>query len=121
MRQRPVFLNLFKIHLPLPGFVSILHRISGVFNILVFPLLIYLYALLPQGVEAEKLLNFFWVKLMLWATMTAFVYHFFAGLRHMYFDFTHIHHLSTARRLAWCVLVVSVLSSLWIGVRIWFI
>ena len=28
-KARPVYLNLFQIRLPLPGIVSILHRISG--------------------------------------------------------------------------------------------
>ena len=31
-RPRPVYLNLVRIRLPLPGIVSILHRVSGVFG-----------------------------------------------------------------------------------------
>ena len=40
--SRPVYLNLFKIHLPLPGWVSILQRMSGAVLFLVTPVLLYL-------------------------------------------------------------------------------
>ena len=30
--KRPVFLNLFQIHLPVTALVSILHRVSGVYD-----------------------------------------------------------------------------------------
>jgi len=35
---RPVYLDLLRIHLPLPGWVSILHRVSGVLLFLAVPL-----------------------------------------------------------------------------------
>ncbi|MCY4325692.1 MAG: succinate dehydrogenase, cytochrome b556 subunit [Betaproteobacteria bacterium] len=39
--RRPKYLNLLRIRLPLPGIVSIMHRISGVFLIVVLPFAIY--------------------------------------------------------------------------------
>ena len=47
--SRPYFLNLVKIRLPLPGFVSILHRVSGVLLFLSTPLLVYLFDLSLRG------------------------------------------------------------------------
>jgi succinate dehydrogenase / fumarate reductase, cytochrome b subunit len=41
VKPRPVYLNLFAIRLPLPGFVSILHRASGALLFLIgIPLLL---------------------------------------------------------------------------------
>ena len=37
LKQRPVYLDLVRIRLPLPGIVSILHRISGALLFLVGP------------------------------------------------------------------------------------
>jgi succinate dehydrogenase / fumarate reductase cytochrome b subunit len=44
-RRRPVYLNLFKIRLPLPGVVSIMHRASGALLFLLLPLLLYVLQL----------------------------------------------------------------------------
>ena len=41
-KQRPKHLDLARIRLPVPGFVSILHRVSGVALFFSLPLLIYL-------------------------------------------------------------------------------
>jgi succinate dehydrogenase / fumarate reductase, cytochrome b subunit len=43
VRQRPKYLDLLKIRLPLPGLVSILHRISGLGLFLFLPLLLWLF------------------------------------------------------------------------------
>ena len=40
--SRPVYLNLAKIKLPVPGLMSIMHRISGVLMVLAIPFVIYL-------------------------------------------------------------------------------
>jgi len=40
--QRPKYLDLFRIRLPVPGFVSILHRISGLGLFLFLPFLLWL-------------------------------------------------------------------------------
>ena len=43
-KTRPKFLSLGLIRLPLPGIVSILHRISGVGLFLMLPLILWLFA-----------------------------------------------------------------------------
>ena len=40
--NRPVYLNLIQIRLPMAGFMSILHRVSGLFLFLAIPPLLYL-------------------------------------------------------------------------------
>src|SRR5438309_6611443 len=55
-RRRPKYLSLaallFQLRLPLPGKVSILHRISGA--LLVFPLAAWLLYLLDQSLASEE-------------------------------------------------------------------
>ncbi|MDR2030827.1 MAG: succinate dehydrogenase, cytochrome b556 subunit, partial [Azoarcus sp.] len=41
-KQRPKYLNVVRIRLPLPGIVSILHRVSGAGLFLLLPFLLYL-------------------------------------------------------------------------------
>jgi succinate dehydrogenase / fumarate reductase, cytochrome b subunit len=87
---RPVYLDLFRIHLPLAGWVSILHRVTGAL----------LFAALPLGVWAlsvrcrmragfQRMTD--WImhplaRLMLLLLVWAFALHFFAGLRHLALD-----------------------------------
>lgn len=42
VKPRPVFLEIPNIRLPIPGIVSILHRISGVGLFIMLPVLLYL-------------------------------------------------------------------------------
>ena len=44
-RPRPKYLNLLQIRLPLPGLVSILHRVSGAALFLLLPFLLMLFEL----------------------------------------------------------------------------
>ena len=50
-KKRPVYIDLVRIRLPLPGFVSILHRISG---ILLFLLAFWLLALLDRSLATPE-------------------------------------------------------------------
>lgn len=57
IKQRPKYLNLAEIRLPLAGFVSILHRLSGAGLFLLLPLLLYLLQLslgTPQDFESLR-------------------------------------------------------------------
>ena len=119
MRERPIFLNLFKIKLPLAGFISITHRISGIVFFLGFPLLVYVYQLLPVEADLLLFLNNIWVKLGIWSLVSLYVYHFFAGVRHMVADFGHDHSLETANKSAVAVLVLGVAFALYLGVVLW--
>ena len=67
--KRPVFLELWRIKLPLPGFVSILHRLSGVLMVLAIPVgaMLLHHALSgPQGFAASTVFLAHWpVRLIL--------------------------------------------------------
>ena len=119
MRERPVFLTLWKIHLPLAGFISITHRISGVVFFLAFPLLIYMYGLLPLSFELSDFMSQLWVKVLLWGTISLYIYHFLAGVRHMIADFGHDHSLARANLSAIMVISLGVIMAIWTGVLLW--
>lgn len=116
--DRPIFLNLFKIHLPLAALVSILHRITGVLFFLGFPLLIYLYQLLPYS-KALKLITLSPVKFLIWGLVSLFQYHFFSGVRHLLADSFHWHTLRYANVSSILVLVVSVIMAILAGIMIY--
>lgn len=119
MRERPIFLKLWKIHLPLAAFISITHRISGVVFFLGFPALLYLYALLPLSNEISELVALASVKLTLWVLVNLYIYHFLAGMRHMVADFGHNHSLKRANSSAVVVIVFAVILAIWSGVLLW--
>ena len=114
--ERPIYLNLLRIHLPLPGWVSILHRLSGAL----------LFAALPLGVWALSVsladeagfrrmadgvahpLSRLFLLLMIWA----FAHHLFAGLRHLALDVDWGVSLPRARQSSLAVLLAGGLVTL---------
>lgn len=112
-KTRPVFLNLFQIRLPIGGVVSILHRATGVFLVLMLPALLYgLQQLLSGPAEyaavTAKLSNP-WMRVLLLLLLWMFVQHFFSGIRHLLLDLGIGMEKIPARRLAWLTLVMSAL------------
>lgn len=103
---RPVFLNLFVIALPVTAFVSILHRVTGVFLIATMPyMLLQLYGLVLDA-KVFWVQTGFWIEsALLWAIASASAYHLLAGLRHLYHDYASQHSLSISRVSAYAVLI----------------
>ena len=122
-RKRPVYLNLFKIRLPLPGVVSIMHRASGALLFLLLPLLLYVLQLSlasEQGfAELQAWLRLPLVKLILIAIIWGYLHHFCMGLRYLALDFNVGVDLPQARFSAKLVLAVSMVATLLIGVWLW--
>lgn len=121
-KQRPKFLTLSEIRLPLPGFVSILHRVSGAGLFLMLPLLIYIFQLSldpsPEGAAAFKSLTGNpLVKLILFGLSWAYLHHFCAGIRFLLLD-VHIGiDKQAARSSATGVLAVSLALTLVIAMK----
>jgi len=120
LRQpRPVYLNLLTIKLPLAGFVSILHRITGLILFLFIPFALWiLYHSLHSETDFVFLtLNlkkpFF--KILLWIGLSALGYHLLAGLRHLLADL----HIGTSKQggtnSAAIVLILAITLSTLIG------
>ncbi len=84
--NRPVNLNLLSINLPIIGFSSILHRISGLAVFICFPLLVWLFHISLESEERfADLQNFFqetfMFKLIISLIFVGFIYHLLAGVK----------------------------------------
>ena len=121
--QRPVFLTLWRIRLPLPGVVSIVHRISGAALILALPFGIWLLGLSLSGPEgfaaARESLGFTEVRVLLVLLLLGLFHHLFAGIRFLLLDLHWGQPLSQARRTAWMVLAAAQGGGLWALGRLW--
>ena len=122
-QARPKYLNLMQIRLPVPGLVSILHRISGAALFLLIPfLLVLLEASLasPKSFVRFKLVLDYWViKLIVIGLVWAYLHHLLAGVRHLALDLHYGTELPAARATSWAVLAVSIILTLVIAVLIW--
>jgi succinate dehydrogenase / fumarate reductase cytochrome b subunit len=121
--SRPKHLNLMEIRMPLPAFVSILHRASGAILFLMLPLLLYL---LGSSLESPRSFAIFksWVsnplaKFVLIGLLWAYLHHFCAGIRHLAMDMHIGLELETARATSYAVLGVSLVLTAVIGVMLW--
>ena len=123
-RARPVYLDLPRIRLPVPGIVSILHRISGLLLFLVgIPLLLAGVATSLASPESFAQLrgNFAHplAKLVLLVLAWSYIHHFCAGVRFLLLDMHKGIELEAARRTSVVVLVVSLALTAVVGVRLW--
>ena len=122
-KQRPKFLAVHEIRLPLPGFVSILHRISGAGLFLMLPFLLYLLDRSlgsPESFETYKsVVGNPLAKLLLLGLLWAYLHHFCAGIRFLLLDMHKGVDLKSARNSSRIVLVVSIVLTVIIGVKLW--
>ena len=123
-RPRPVYLNLVRIRLPLPGIVSILHRLSGAALYLIgLPLLLFGVQRSLASPEAfdsfRTALSNPLAKIVLIGLIWAYLHHFFAGIRFLLLDVQQGIELKPTRVSSVVVLVVSLALTLIVGVRLW--
>lgn len=114
MSSRLVFLNLFKIKLPLPAIISISHRLTGLYvSVSLIWMLYTLYFLKFCNTASWRWLTTHPLWLIIaYTTVITFMYHLIAGVRHVIDDFTHDHELSGAVRTAKIALAAWLLLSL---------
>lgn len=109
---RPVFLDLWRIKLPATGFVSILHRVSGVLMVLAIPIGAVLFDLAvsgPQGfADATALLHHWFTRLFLVLLAWSILHHLFAGIRYLLLDLRIGLERATSRLSAWIVILAAV-------------
>jgi succinate dehydrogenase / fumarate reductase cytochrome b subunit len=121
--MRPKFLALHQIRLPLPGVVSILHRISGTLLFLALPLLLWMLQCSLRSVETytelmdnlQRPVSKVFLLVVLWALL----HHFCAGVRYLMIDFDMGVRLAQARTSSKWVLAVSLVLTVVAGVWLW--
>ena len=121
--NRPKHLNLLTIRLPLPGIVSILHRISGFGLFLLIPILLWMLDGSLRSVESFNQIRQFLVhpiaRLLVLGTVWAVLHHFFAGLRFLALDVHWGGELATTRLVSKLVLLASLSLTILAGVWLW--
>lgn len=107
--RRPVYLNLIKIHLPVGGVVSILHRVTGVFLVLALPLsLLLLERTLASAEDYQRIASQAATvpgRLLILAGVGVTAHHLFAGVRHLLLDLDIGIARAGSRFGAWLVLL----------------
>ena len=121
-KPRPKYLNVFElgIKLPIPGILSIFHRISGVGLFFLLPFLVYLFDLSLNDPDAALwLVDSPLVKLILTGLLWAYLHHFCAGIRFLFLDCNKGVDLPAARRSSVIVFAVSLMLTIVLGVKLW--
>lgn len=135
-KKRPEYRNINIFHdvrtyrLPLAGWVSILHRASGMLMFLLLPLVIWMF---DTSVSSEISFGRFtaaftaglgfvpgwFIKLVTLALIWAYLHHLIAGLRHLWMDIDHSAvNKDTGRRSAVFTLVLSIGLTLILGAKL---
>ena len=121
-KSRPKNLDLTTIRLPLPGFVSILHRISGAGLFLMLPVLLWLFQSSLTSPETFETFKAFvanpLAKILLLGLLWAYMHHFFAGIRFLLLDVHVGIDLESARMSSKVVLAVSLAATALLGVTL---
>ena len=99
-RNINAFSDLPSYRLPVAGWVSILHRVSGVLMFVLLPFIIWMFdTSLSSEISFARFRSAFTsgigfvpgflVKLVALALIWAYLQHFFGGLRHLWMDLSH--------------------------------
>ena len=126
-KTRPKYLSLqallFEIRLPIPGWVSILHRVSGA---LLFLAMVWLLWMLDRSLSSEEgfervrhYAGLWPVKLSLLVLLWAYAHHFCAGIRYLFLDLDKGIDKATARLTSWIVLATSLALTAVLGWKLW--
>jgi succinate dehydrogenase / fumarate reductase cytochrome b subunit len=120
--RRPVYLNLLRIYLPLAGWVSVLHRVSGALLFLAFPVGVWGLSVSLSGEDGFQrtadCFAFPLARLLLLLVIWALAHHGFAGLRHLALDVHWGLELRCARQSSIAVLLATALVTLFAAWRL---
>ena len=112
IKKRPKNLDLTTIRLPLPGKVSILHRVSGAGLFLFLPVILCLFSDSLNSPETfasfKALLSSLPAKVVVAGLIWAYIHHFCAGIRFLLLDFHVGIEKEAARQSAAVVFAVSI-------------
>jgi succinate dehydrogenase cytochrome b subunit len=122
-KKRPLWYNLSPLNLPVPGLVSIFHRVSGALLFLGLVWFLFLLDLsLASQAGFERVHGYVahpTVKVGLLVLLWAFLHHFCAGIRYLFLDIDRGADLGTTRRTSYAVLVVSLALTALLGAKLW--
>ena len=115
-KNRPIFLDLKRIHMPVNAVMSIGHRLAGVMLFLAIPVVIYILELSlrdPQGYQhVQELFNSLWFRAAFILLFWFLAHHFFAGIRYLLIDVEVGVEPAAARKSAWLVIASALVAVL---------
>jgi len=133
-KTRPVFRNIHvtqivSYRLPPAGIVSILHRISGLLMFLLLPFVVWMLDnSLTSEISFDAFTNVFvagaaglpgWlVKLVTLGLIWGYLFHFIAGVRHLWMDATHSVSKAQGHSSALTTLALSTLLTVLLGAKL---
>ncbi|WP_423600611.1 succinate dehydrogenase, cytochrome b556 subunit [Roseateles sp. MS654] len=133
-QQRPVYTNIHitdiaSYRLPPAGWVSILHRISGMLMFFLLPFVIWLFdTSVTSEASFERFTEAFvvgigfvpawFVKLATLGLIWGYLHHFIAGVRHLWMDATHSVSKQQGKISAIVTLVLSLGLTVALGARL---
>ena len=136
LKRPPVYRNihisqLTSYRLPPAGWASILHRISGALMFLLLPFVIWMFdTSLTSEISYEQFRSVFVAgalgipgflfKLVAFALIWAYLYHFCAGIRHLWMDMTHSVDVKFGRNSALAAIGLSAVVTLALGFKLFF-
>jgi succinate dehydrogenase / fumarate reductase cytochrome b subunit len=136
LKARPQYRNIhvtqiMRYRLPLAGWVSILHRVSGVLMFLLLPFVIWIFdKSVTSEVSYEQFASLFragagpmpgwFYRLVALALIWAYLHHLLAGVRHLWMDATHAVTKEFGRSSAVVTLVLSWLLTAALGYKLFF-
>ncbi len=123
-KPRLKYYDLNPAHLPPPGLVSIFHRISGL--ALFFPILPAVLFLLDEVVSSQQgyddwreFISRPLAKVVMLGVTWLYAHHFWAGLRYLALDMHWGIAKAPARASAVAVLVLGLVTTIFVGWRLW--
>ncbi|CAI8236615.1 MAG: Succinate dehydrogenase cytochrome b556 subunit [Marinobacterium sp. xm-d-530] len=123
-KKRPVNLDLRTIKQPLPAVTSILHRVTGLILFVGTIFMMYALSLSLESQEgfdaaAALLTESFIAKFIAWGLLSALLYHFFAGIKHLVMDAGYCEEIESGNAAAKATLAISAVSIVLAGVWVW--
>lgn len=123
-KKRPVNLDISTISMPVTAVVSILHRVTGIILFVGLAFLFYAFDLSLESQEgfdkvASTLQTSFLAKFIIWGVVSALMYHFVAGVKHLFMDLGHFEELESGRIAAIANIVIALVLIVLAGVWIW--
>jgi len=123
MPNRPKYLNLFQIRMPLPALISIMHRVSGAVLFFALPLLLWWWQQSLSSATSFNALHSTFsnagVKLVIIGLIWGYLHHVLAGIRHLFLDLDIGTDLGAARLSSILVLGISIVLTVIAGARLW--
>ena len=131
-KQRPGTMRLIdalQYRLPLAGYVSILHRVSGLLMFARLPFIIWMFdKSLSSEISYDEFTNAFvagafglpawFIKLVTLALIWSYLHHAIAGIRHLWMDATHSVSLVQGRQSAVVTMVLSLALTVLLGAKL---